>query len=169
MFSGHWTIWILCISPKWIVKSFDSLLFNITPTVIPKSKEGDNTINKDQDTCHISSSFTQEWLEAWEANVWLKISLWYAEWHRVDDVHYVCAGNSTYLTIVLDTSLPFNKTLMNADQFCISVRLCFSGLKSKNTKQSQMEQNLTKTQHVCSIPNTFSLLFAILTISNSFY
>lgn len=41
----------------------------------------------------------------------------------------------TYLTTVLDTSLPLNKTFTNADQFCISVRLCFSGLKQKDQKQ----------------------------------
>lgn len=43
----------------------------------------------------------------------------------------------TYLTTVLDTSLPLNKTFTNADQFCISVRLCFSGLKQKDQKQNQ--------------------------------
>ena len=46
----------------------------------------------------------------------------------------------TYLTTVLDTSLPLNKTFTNADQFCISVRLCFSGLKQKDKKQIKTKQ-----------------------------
>lgn len=88
MFSGHWTIWMLCISPKWIVKSFESLLFNITPpTTTTKNKikrRGQDYKAKLKTIATLALVLAMSELKAWRANFWLKVSLRHtAWWHRV--------------------------------------------------------------------------------------
>ena len=88
MFSGHWTIWMLCISPKWIVKSFDSLLFNITPppttTKNKIKRRGQDYKAKLKTIATLALVLAMSELKAWRANFWLKVSLRHtAWWHRV--------------------------------------------------------------------------------------